>query len=72
MHSLKIKIEGEGFPLLFLHGFLEDSRMWNYLSTSRLNYKRIFIDLPGHGGSSVPIGTPSIAQMAEVITEKLK
>lgn len=72
MHSLKIKIEGEGFPLLFLHGFLEDSRMWNYLSTSHLKYKRIFIDLPGHGGSSTPIGTPSIAHMAEVITEKLK
>ena len=72
MHKLKFKIEGEGFPLLFLHGFLEDSRMWDFLSTSHLNSKRIFVDLPGHGGSSVPIGTPSIAHFAEIISEKLK
>ncbi len=72
MHNLKLKIEGEGFPLLFLHGFLEDSRMWEFLSTSNLNYKKIFIDLPGHGGSSVPIGFPSIAHMAEVILRKIK
>ena len=72
MHNLKLEIEGEGFPLLFLHGFLEDSRMWEFLSTSSLNYKNFFIDLPGHGGSSVPIGFPSIAHMAEVILRKLK
>ena len=70
MHNLKFKIEGEGFPLLFLHGFLEDSRMWEFLSTSSLNYKKIFIDLPGHGGSSVPIGFPSIAHMAGVMGVK--
>lgn len=72
MHNLKIKIEGEGFPLLFLHGFLEDLRMWEYLPTSDMEFKKIFIDLPGHGGSSTPIGVPSIARIAEIIIEQLK
>jgi len=72
MSNLKFKIEGEGFPLLFLHGFLEDSRMWEFLPTSKLNYKKIYFDLPGHGGSSIPTGVPSIVRMAELILEKLR
>ena len=72
MRSLVYKTEGEGFPLLFLHGFLEDLRMWDFLPTSQLKFKKIFFDLPGHGSSSVLEDSPSIASIAVLIINELK
>ena len=47
------EIEGEGEPLLFLHGWGVDKRIWRqqtkYFSH---NYKVLSIDLPGHGKSA--------------------
>ncbi len=44
---------GQGHPLVFLHGFLENSTMWNqlipYFSN---NFQCITIDLLGHGKTS--------------------
>ena len=72
MRSLVYKTEGEGFPLLFLHGFLEDLRMWEFLPTSHLKFKKIFLDLPGHGSSTILEGTPSITAIAGLIINELK
>ncbi len=47
--SLNIRISGKGYPVIFLHGFLESNRMWEYLSIP--NIQRIEIELPGHGSS---------------------
>ena len=47
------EIEGEGEPLVFLHGWGVDKRIWRqqtkYFSGS---YKVLSIDLPGHGKSA--------------------
>jgi 2-succinyl-6-hydroxy-2,4-cyclohexadiene-1-carboxylate synthase len=50
---LHYSIEGEGETLVFLHGFLESNSMWNYLDLQQLNYRKVFIELPGHGNSSL-------------------
>lgn len=49
--TLSYSKEGEGFPVIFLHGFLENSTMWENLS--RIDgIEAICIDLPGHGESN--------------------
>lgn len=53
--SLSYEIHGEGEPIVFLHGFSLDRRMWDeqvkYFSK---NYKVITYDLQGFGQSSIP------------------
>ena len=67
-------IQGEGATVVFLHGFLESSTMWNYLPLRDLPMRCIFIDLPGHGNSIVPEGSghPSIEAMANSVIETLE
>jgi hypothetical protein len=49
---LEHRIIGNGYPIVFLHGFLEDSSMWEHLNLPlKSAYKFVFIDLPGHGKS---------------------
>ncbi len=67
---ISFKSSGEGKPYwLFLHGFLETSSMWSYLSLSEIPGEKFFVDLPGHGSSPLPksLDDPSIAAMAEEI-----
>jgi pyruvate dehydrogenase E2 component (dihydrolipoamide acetyltransferase) len=49
--------EGEGPPIIFLHGFGGDLNNWQYnqeaLAESHATYA---VDLPGHGGSSKDLG----------------
>lgn len=62
--------QGEGPAVIFLHGFLESSSMWNYLSIDDWEVRRILIDLPGHGDSLVLNEVPpSIERMAEKVIE---
>lgn len=43
---------GEGNVIVFLHGFLESSKMWDSFTESLIKqYRVIAIDLPGHGRS---------------------
>jgi pyruvate dehydrogenase E2 component (dihydrolipoamide acetyltransferase) len=50
--------EGEGVPLLFIHGFGGDLNNWQFnqeaLAEGRATYA---IDLPGHGGSTKEVGS---------------
>jgi pimeloyl-ACP methyl ester carboxylesterase len=64
---------GEGKILVFLHGFLESSTMWDYLSLQELNAQCIFIDLPGHGQSPLNDSAeiPSIRYMADEVLQVL-
>lgn len=46
--------QGEGFPLVFVHGFCEDSTMWNaFIPPFVETHQVISIDLPGFGRSVV-------------------
>jgi pimeloyl-ACP methyl ester carboxylesterase len=67
------RTSGDGPALVFLHGFLESSTMWDDLSLESLGFQLIFIDLPGHGQSDLLTGEgdPSMAQMAGLVAEVL-
>lgn len=65
---------GEGKTLVFLHGFLESTTMWDYLPLKELNVRCILIDLPGHGQSPLTdtAEIPSIRFMAQQVLEILQ
>ena len=47
------KVGQTGFPwLVFRHGFSGDCREWQTVGEAFKNYSRLYIDLPGHGGSA--------------------
>ena len=67
------RVFGSGPALVFIHGFLESSTMWDVLPLNALNHKCIFIDLPGHGKSAlenIP-EEPSICWMANQVIATL-
>lgn len=74
---LNYRISGNGSPVVFLHGFMEDHSMWDEL-LPHLRVKAVCVDLPGHGLSPVDFNaTPSILSMAKevekiIIHENLK
>ncbi|MGB9980134.1 alpha/beta fold hydrolase [Methanobacterium sp.] len=60
--------KGEGFPLILIHGLSDDLRLWNHLipELSR-SYCTLALDLRGHGSSSKPSTSYSIAQFSRDI-----
>lgn len=64
---LNYRISGNGNPVIFLHGFMEDLSMWDEL-IPHLPVKACCIDLPGHGKSDLNLQlTPSISYMAQEV-----
>jgi len=66
---LSFSIKGKGPAWIFLHGFLESSTMWDYLSLDKLPIQQIRIDLPGHGSSTSLLDSPSIHLMANEVEQ---
>ena len=63
---------GDGPVLLLLHGFLENSHMWDGIVTlMRGKFTIVRIDLPGHGRSDIFSEIHSMEFMAEVVHELL-
>jgi pimeloyl-ACP methyl ester carboxylesterase len=60
--------KGIGNPLVFLHGFLESSKIWKPF-IAELSKKRqvICIDLPGHGNSGILNPVHSMELFAEAV-----
>ncbi len=72
MRALNIRVQGTGKPVVFLHGFLESSTMWEYLEFPEHLIQCIYIDIPGHGSSSTLLDeTPSITSFARTICNDL-
>lgn len=47
------RTEGEGFPVVLIHGFAEDGTIWqNQIAYLAKSFKLIIADLPGSGNSS--------------------
>ncbi|MEA3317264.1 MAG: alpha/beta hydrolase [Bacteroidota bacterium] len=64
---------GSGKAIVFLHGYLESSEIWNdFARKFTLNNRVVCIDLPGHGNSSISKNTASLELMAEIVNEVLK
>lgn len=52
LHAVARKAESAAPWLVFLHGFSGDSREWQKVGEQLSGYSRLYIDLPGHGGSA--------------------
>jgi pimeloyl-ACP methyl ester carboxylesterase len=69
---LNYRVVGDGYPVVFLHGFLESNTMWDELALSlTLKYKCIFIELPGHGKSEPLTEIPSIIAFAKRVSKTI-
>ncbi|MDR7209659.1 alpha/beta hydrolase [Flavobacterium piscis] len=64
---------GEGTAIVFLHGFLENKKMWqDYATLFSENYRVITIDLLGHGESDCLGYVHSMEDNANAVHEVLK
>lgn len=62
------RIAGKGEPVLLLHGFAEDSNIWNkQVNTLKENFLLIVPDLPGSGQSEMLEGKCNMEDYADVI-----
>ena len=71
--ELYYKSKGTGNPIVFLHGFLESSKIWNpFVPELSLKRQVITVDLPGHGRSGVVGAVHPMEVMAEAVHHVLK
>lgn len=68
---LHYSVSGDGFPVVFIHGFLESNTMWEKVLPSLSGITSIAIELNGHGNSPAPQADLSIEQLAEKVKEIL-
>lgn len=70
--SIFYRVEGEGYPVVLIHGFAEDGRIWQhqiqYLSE---NFTVIIPDLPGSGKSPFNSTLETIDDLAEAVASVL-
>jgi len=60
-----------GYPwLVFLHGFSGDCREWQTVGAALGDYPRLYLDLPGHGGSG-NTGVTGFEEMSDLLTRTL-
>ena len=60
-----------GYPwLVFLHGFSGDCREWQGVGERLCDYPRLYLDLPGHGGSR-NLGVTGFDEMSALLTRTL-
>lgn len=72
-HSLSYFVTGKGKqPIILIHGFGEDSRIWKHQVNYLENDFRLYIpDLPGTGESKIGDKELSMESMAEVIRQMI-
>ncbi|MFV0152657.1 alpha/beta hydrolase [Empedobacter falsenii] len=59
---------GDGKAIVFLHGFLENHKIWNRLKNDLIEHFQIItIDLPGHGNSENIGEVNTMEEMAEEV-----
>ncbi|WP_437190690.1 alpha/beta fold hydrolase [Planctomicrobium sp. SH527] len=64
--SLYLQDEGQGDPILFVHGFPLDHTMWQrQISVLSATYRCLAVDLQGFGKSTVTHGTVTMERMAD-------
>lgn len=60
--------EGEGPPVVLLHGFGGDINIWVFNQEALAAENTVYaLDLPGHGGSSKDVGEGDLASYVEVV-----
>jgi 2-succinyl-6-hydroxy-2,4-cyclohexadiene-1-carboxylate synthase len=69
---LNYEVKGSGNPIVLLHGYLENLKMWKDLAKElSRDYQVILLDLPGHGESPVFEEVHAMELMAEKVKETL-
>ena len=64
--------QGNGFPVLLIHGFCETSEIWNSFSEKlSTRFRVLSIDLPGFGGSEMLPETFSLSDVAAKVLQWL-
>jgi pimeloyl-ACP methyl ester carboxylesterase len=71
-HEIDYEVRGDGAPelptLLFLHGLATDRRVLvDALDGAAERFRRIYVDLPGHGGSRADVARVSTDDHAAVV-----
>lgn len=66
--SFEYSDSGNGRAIIFLHGFLENLGMWDDISRQLpASYRKISLDLPGHGASENLAYVHRMEDMAELV-----
>lgn len=60
-------LKGQGPAVVFLHGFLEDSSMWQAILSCCKDKRTLAIDFPGHGKSGNYEAIYTMQEMAQVV-----
>ena len=68
---LYYEVKGSGKPVVLVHGFMENHKMWDFLPLDESEYQSILVDLPGHGLSDSEFVLHSMEFMADEIMEVL-
>ncbi len=65
--------QGKGNAVVLLHGFLENSSMWNTISSTLIRRNRVIcIDLLGHGNTDTIGYLHTMEEMADMVRRVLK
>ena len=73
MQDIFIRDEGEGFPLVLVHGFLGSSAMWKpQIDFFKDNFRVITPDLPGYGKSNKAKSHNSIQSISNLLLDCLR
>ena len=60
--------EGEGTPLLLLHGYGGDINIWVFNQEALAAERTVYaLELPGHGGSTKDVGDGDLASLVDVV-----
>ncbi|HPX33765.1 MAG TPA: alpha/beta hydrolase [Bacteroidales bacterium] len=66
--AIYYKLDGDGYPLVILHGFMGSSMAWNYFASQlKETFKVIRVDLPGHGKTPTIDKVHTMELMAEAV-----
>ena len=73
MQDTYISDEGNGFPLVLVHGFLGSSKMWKpQIDFFKYHFRVITPDLPGFGRSNKAKSHNSIQSIANLLLDRLE
>jgi pyruvate dehydrogenase E2 component (dihydrolipoamide acetyltransferase) len=65
--------EGDGVPILLVHGFGADLNTWMFTQPVLAEGRRVIaVDLPGHGGSSKEVGAGNAESLADAVEGALR
>ncbi len=71
--NIYFREQGQGSPIILIHGFCETHEIWSGFDTKLSHYGRVIsIDLPGFGNSPLPPTSFTIDVIAEIILKWLK